>query len=112
MQSTKDLQKIAEAFGGMPIWGCTPGSPCHRAGVVYGDIILSVNGHATGSIEAYQEAKRLDDELFRVRILRRGREIEVCVPVHAGDRVSGETYPVLDEMTARATSSYIDEDIN
>ena len=78
----------------MPIWGCLPGSPCHRAGVIYGDILLEVNGKKTDSVEAYIEAKELDPEEFRVRFLRGGDEVEVCVPL---------VDPDWDEITSNPT---------
>ncbi len=81
MLSRNQLKKIAEVYGGMPIWGCLPGSPCHRAGIVYGDILLEVNGRQIDNIEAYIAAKELDSNKFRVRFLRGGNEMEVTVPL-------------------------------
>jgi S1-C subfamily serine protease len=81
VQHPRELQKIADAFGGMLIWGCLPGSPCDRAGVVYGDIVLEVNGVPTGSIAAYEEAKARDAEVFHVRFLRQGKTHDVRVPL-------------------------------
>ncbi len=77
MQSRKDLQKLADALGGMPVWGCLPGSPSHRAGIIYGDILLEVNGQKVDSVSAYAEAKELDPEYMHVKILRNGDELEL-----------------------------------
>jgi S1-C subfamily serine protease len=57
---------------GIPVWGCLPGSQGRKAGVRYGDIVLSVNGHPTSDAAAYLAARRLRSDGMTITVFRDG----------------------------------------
>jgi len=73
---------LAESLGGLPVHGCLPGSPADVAGVRYGDVLLSVDGHKTPTWDAYIEARHHSGASIRLRLFRDGREFEVDVPLN------------------------------
>lgn len=77
MISKSSLSQLAVALSGLPVYGCLPGSPAERAGVRYGDVLLSVDGHATPSWDAYLSARQHSGASIRLRLFRDGREFEV-----------------------------------
>lgn len=77
MNSRKDLCKIAAAMGGLPVLGCRPDSPADRAGVVYGDILLSVNGRPTPDWAAFIEARSLSSTEMVIELFRNGEQIRL-----------------------------------
>jgi S1-C subfamily serine protease len=88
MNSRKDLCKLASALGGLPVLGCQPDSPAERAGVVYGDILLTVNGKPTPDWTAFIEARSLDSKLMEIELFRDGTQFKLVVqlePIHVPD---------------------------
>lgn len=81
MLTRSALVNLAQALGGLPVYGCLPGSPAERAGVRYGDILLSVDGFATPTWEAYVEARERSGASILLRLFREGTEFEVAVPL-------------------------------
>jgi PDZ domain len=79
MMPRKQLEEIAAAVEGIPVWGCLPGSTAAEAGVVYGDIVLSVNGMRTQTIDDYLEARALRVDGMEVQLFRAGRELTLFV---------------------------------
>lgn len=77
MISRSNLSQLACALSGLPVYGCLPGSPAARAGVRYGDILLSVDGLATPSWDAYIAARQHSGASIRVRLFREGVELDV-----------------------------------
>ncbi|HEY6033301.1 MAG TPA: PDZ domain-containing protein [Kofleriaceae bacterium] len=77
MQSSEQLTKLATALGGLPVLGCRPGSPAARAGIRYGDVLLSVNGMPTPDWNAYVEARHARARAMKVAIFRAGEELEI-----------------------------------
>jgi C-terminal processing protease CtpA/Prc len=75
MQSRSQLAQLAEALGGIPVWGCLQGSRAQQLGMRYGDVILSVNGQRTGSAGEYVAARNLRRDGAQVVIFRDGQEI-------------------------------------
>jgi PDZ domain len=96
MMSRKQLEEIAEAVRGVPVWGCLPGSTAAEAGVRYGDIVLSVNGVDTPSIAEYLAARELRSDGFTLRLFRAGEELTVFVPF----RVPSEPLAVMARQVA------------
>jgi S1-C subfamily serine protease len=80
MMSRKQLEEIAETVRGVPVLGCLPGSTSAQAGVRYGDIVISVNGVPTPTIDDYMEARKLRADGFDLVLFRDGRTLEVFVP--------------------------------
>jgi S1-C subfamily serine protease len=74
-----NLCQLASALSGLPVYGCLPGSPAEQAGVRYGDVLLSVDGHATPSWDAYLAARESSGPSIRLKLFRDGREFEVDV---------------------------------
>lgn len=62
---------------GVPILGTLDGTPAARAGVRYGDVLLSVNGVRTRSVVDYVEAKNLRQDGMTLSVLRGGETIEL-----------------------------------
>lgn len=75
------LTQLAKTLGGLPVYGCLPGSPAEKAGVRYGDVLLSVDGHATPTWDAYIEARERSGASILVRLFRDGCELEIDVPL-------------------------------
>lgn len=86
-----DLTQLAVALGGLPVYGCLAGSPAERAGVRSGDILLSVDGHATPSWDAYLAARADSGTSIRLRLFREGRELEVDVPLTSDGTLRQDT---------------------
>lgn len=80
MMSRKQLEEIAETVRGVPVWGCLPGSTAAEAGVRYGDIVVSVNGVETPTINEYLEARKLRTDGYDLVLFRDGRQFSVFVP--------------------------------
>jgi S1-C subfamily serine protease len=64
------IERVAELLGGIPVWEVFPRSEAERAGVRFGDIILSVNGTATPTFQAFLDAgadhlAKLEFDVFR-----------------------------------------------
>ncbi|MFP4599432.1 MAG: PDZ domain-containing protein [Persicimonas sp.] len=77
MKGYQEIKKLAEAVGGMPVWGCMPGSPAHKAGIQYGDILLRINGEAVSCFEEYVAAKELTNGRLSARVMRGGQTLDV-----------------------------------
>jgi S1-C subfamily serine protease len=75
----EDINKIARVYGGIPVLGVLKGSPADKMGIVYGDILLSVNGKKTPDMQTFLDAKELDPKQMRVILLRSGKEIEIAI---------------------------------
>ena len=81
MLKRSDLVHLAQSLGGLPVYGCLPNSPAERAGVRYGDILLSVDGFPTPTWDAYFEARERSGASIHLRLFRDGNEFEVDVPL-------------------------------
>ncbi len=65
---------LAKALEGIPVLGSLSGTPAARAGIRYGDILISVNGVRTRTIQDYVDAKALRAEGMDVVVFRSGTE--------------------------------------
>jgi S1-C subfamily serine protease len=72
-----DLARIAQTLGGLPVYGCPVGSSAERAGVRWGDVLLSVDGRPTPTWTSYVDARQASGETLRLRLFRNGEEFEV-----------------------------------
>lgn len=77
MLSSEQLTKLATALGGLPVLGCRPGSPAARAGVRYGDVLLSVNGVKTPDWASYIEARSQRKLAMTIEVFRGGEEMTI-----------------------------------
>lgn len=71
------LGRLAQLLGGIPVLECLAGGPAAEAGVRYGDILLSVNGAPTPTLEAYLEALETSDGAPQLRLFRDGACFEL-----------------------------------
>jgi S1-C subfamily serine protease len=62
MKSRKEVDALALALGGMPVWGVLKDSVAARAGIRYGDIVLEVNGMKTPDASAFVSARGLRED--------------------------------------------------
>jgi S1-C subfamily serine protease len=75
MQHRDELSRLAGKLGGLPVLGCRPDSPAARAGIRYGDIVLTVNGQPTPDWGAYIAARALGEGEMVVEIFRGGEQV-------------------------------------
>ena len=87
MLKRSNLDRLAESLGGLPVYGCLPGSPGDLAGVRYGDVLLAVDGQHTPSWDAYIKAREHSGASIRLRLFRDGREFEVEVQLDRSARL-------------------------
>lgn len=98
MLSIRDLQALASAVEGVPVFGCFSGGAAERAGVRYGDVILEVNGMRTRNVDDYIEAAQLDDDHMKIVVLRDGVEQSFELELDLPTRTSEE---YLEEIMER-----------
>ncbi len=70
----KSLFALAKALEGLPVLGALDGTPAARAGVRYGDVLISVNGVRTRTVADYVEAKNLRTDGMAIVVFRAGSE--------------------------------------
>jgi S1-C subfamily serine protease len=82
MLKWEDVTRLATRLNGVPVLGCRPGSPAARAGVQYGDILMSVNHMPTPDWAAYIEARALSRGQMRLEVFRGGEMLvlELALP--------------------------------
>lgn len=83
MINRHDLTRIASTLGGLPVYGCLPGSPAERAGVRYGDVLLMVDGQPVPTWDAYLAVREKSGPTIRVHLFREGLEIDLVLVLNA-----------------------------
>ena len=83
MKTRQEVQAIADALEGMPVWGVLMGSAAAEAGLRYGDVILEVNGQRTRTLAEFLAARDLEGPTATVSFFRDGatRRIEMSFHV-------------------------------
>lgn len=79
MIGKSSLFALAKALEGIPVLGALSGTPAARAGIRYGDVLLSVNGRRTKTVLDYVEAKALRDDGMDIVVFRGGSERIECL---------------------------------
>jgi S1-C subfamily serine protease len=79
MKSLDDVYDLARAFNGIPVLGCMDGSPAHRAGIRYGDIVVQMNGMPTPDVGAYARAQDTDAIRVPISVVRDGVTLELVL---------------------------------
>lgn len=77
MQLHAHLGRLAQLLGGIPVLEWLPGGPAAEAGVRYGDILVSVNGAPTPTLEDYLRALEASDGTPLLRLFRGGCYFEL-----------------------------------
>jgi membrane-associated protease RseP (regulator of RpoE activity) len=90
MLNPSALTELATALGGLPILGCHTGSPAERAGIRYGDILLSINGRQTASWSDFFQAHTQSTGATSVRVLRQGIELVAILELPPAARTPRE----------------------
>jgi len=67
------IERLAQVLGGIPVWAVAPGSSARNAGVLFGDIILSVNGVPTPTFKAFLQAGRAHLTSLEFKVFRNGK---------------------------------------
>lgn len=83
MINRRNLTQLAGTLGGLPVYGCLPGSPAERAGVRYGDVLLCVDGQRVPTWDAYLAARETSGPTIRVQLFRDGVEFELEIVLDA-----------------------------
>jgi S1-C subfamily serine protease len=89
------LTELAEALGGLPVYGSLPGSAAERAGIRYGDVLMSVDGQPTPSWDAYLKARQSSGPSITVRLFRDGAELSVELVLDRSHHVDAQTVASL-----------------
>lgn len=106
----KSLFSLAEALDGLPILGALPGTPAARAGVRYGDILLSVNGKRVRTVNDYVEAKNLRTDGMDVIVFRSGEERIIALSYEEGSGAAEPAALLAELVTLRLAGAGFDDD--
>ena len=87
MSFRKNLERIAEIYGGIAIFSVDDGSITHRAGVRSGDVLVEVNGRRVKKLVEYAAARKLRKDLLELVVMRDGRMLRLW----AGQQAPGAT---------------------
>lgn len=85
MFSHQQLEKLAVALGGVPVLGALPGSAAARAGLRFGDVLLSLNGFRTRNVGDFLRAREACSGRMELVIFRDGAERELVLELAPGE---------------------------
>jgi len=102
MLNPADLSQLATVLGGLPILDCLDGSPAKRAGLRYGDVLLSLNGAPTGSWFEFFQARANCVGRISVRVFRQGDEFDVTLDLPIASHTPREVLEPLGPREYRA----------
>ena len=71
------VDRMARVLGGIPVWEVLPDSAAEAAGLVFGDIVLSINRKPTPTFADFLEAGRTHLEELEFQVFRNGRVLEL-----------------------------------
>jgi S1-C subfamily serine protease len=108
MVSKRQLFALAKALEGVPVLGALGGSPAARAGIRYGDVLLSVNGIRTRSIVDYLQAKAQRSNGMEIVVFRGGSE-RTSELTYTSDGGTPEISAILAELVTLRVGE-VDED--
>jgi serine protease Do len=77
MMRREHSRRIASILQGVVVWGILPDTPAAEAGVRSGDIILSVNGTRTRTLDEYLAAKNRSGDIVQLVVFRDGDQIAI-----------------------------------
>ena len=97
MSFRKNLERIAEIYGGIAIFSVDDGSITHRAGVRSGDVLVEVNGRRVKKLVEYAAARRLRKDLLELVVMRDGRMLRLWAGQQANGAPTEPTRPMDDE---------------
>jgi S1-C subfamily serine protease len=89
------LTELAAALGGLPVFGSLPGSAAERAGIRYGDVLMSVDGQPTPNWDAYLTARDSSGPTITVQLFRDGAEFTVELELDRSHRLDTQTVASL-----------------
>jgi predicted metalloprotease with PDZ domain len=99
MSFRRNLERIAEIYGGIAIFSVDIGSTTHRAGVRAGDVLVAVNGRRVRRLAEYASARKLQEELLELVVVREGREIKLWAGHHLARPGEGKKPEQTDTVT-------------
>lgn len=101
----RSLGKLAATLGGMPVLSTLPSSPAARAGIRYGDIVLSVNGRPTPTVDDYVQATMIRRDGMTLVLFRDGVEHELELLYDRDARAERDLASVVKEIVERRVLS-------
>lgn len=110
MIGRSNLFALAKALEGIPVLGALGGTPAARAGIRYGDVLLSVNGRRTRTVVDYVEAKALRTDGMDVVVFRQGVEQLQQLSYDASTGPTDAPAILAELMTMRIAPGALDED--
>ncbi len=98
MTFRSNLERMAEIYEGIAIFSVDKGSTTHRAGVRAGDVLVAVNGRRVRRLADYAAARKLQQELLELVVVREGREIKLWTGhVAPPTKVENDNAPVTSD---------------
>ena len=71
------VDRMAAVLGGIPVWEVLPDSAAEAAGLLFGDIVLSINRTPTPTFADFLEAGRIHLERLEFQVFRNGQLLEL-----------------------------------